>query len=178
MQAFVSITTDRTVIRRLKEKDKAGLTELLCNPSVTNPMAFPDEMKTKEGAARLLEATIASYTAKKPLLSYAIACAATNQFLGVTGCNPLSEKEVEVFCALLPGYWGQGFGTEVLNGLTEYLFSKSSYVTITAPITQSNRASVRIAEKNQFSNYGLVEDPNYREPVFMYKKHKKPAGEH
>ena len=92
--------------------------------------------------------------------------------MGVTGFSPLEHKEIEVFYALLPKYWGKGLATEILKCLTEHVFLRTDYETIVAPITQSNHASIKVAEKNGFSNYGLKEDSNYRDLIFIFKKQK------
>ncbi len=170
MRPFEFLKTPRTNIRRLQTWDKDGLIELLCDRSVTENMAFPKEILTKEGITDLLEMTINSYDSEKPLLSFAIAENNSNAFMGVTGFGPLENNEIEVFYALLPKYWGKGLATEVLASLTEYLLTKTDYGTIVAPITQGNIASVKVAEKNGFLNCGLKEDPNYKDLIFVFKK--------
>ncbi len=135
-------------------------------------MAFPDEILTIEGVAGLFEMTINSYDTEKPLLSFAIAENNNNHLIGVTGFNPLENNEIEVFYALLPKYWGRGLATEILASLTEYIFTKTDYGAVVAPITQRNNASIQVAEKNGFSNYGLKEDSNYKDLILIFKKKK------
>ena len=172
MKPFESLKTSRTHIRRLKRTDKNKLTELLCNKSVTNNMAFPDEMLTKEGVANLLAMTINSYNTEQPFLSFAIAENEKDHLIGVCGFSPLQKNEIEVFYALLPKYWGKGLATEILTSLTAYAFTKTNYTTIIAPITQNNKASIKVAEKNDFANHGLKENTNYNDLIFVYKKEK------
>lgn len=170
MRTFEFLKTPRTNIRRLQARDKDGLIELLCDRSVTKNMAFPEEILTKEGITDLLEMTINAYDSEKPLLSFAIAENNSNAFMGVTGFGPLGNNEIEVFYALLPKYWGKGLATEVLASLTEYILTKTDYGTVVAPITQGNIASIKVAEKNGFLNYGSKEDSNYKDLIFIFKK--------
>lgn len=172
MKPFEALETPRTKIRRLKPTDKDKLIKLLCNKSVTQNMAFPDELLTREGVFNLLEMTINSYDTEKPFLSYAIVEKNSDDLLGISGFSPLERNELEVFYALLPKYWGKGLATEILASLTEYTLSKTNYRTIVAPITQSNNASIKVAEKNGFTNYGLKADPNYKDLIFIFKKTK------
>lgn len=172
MKPFESLETSRTNIRRLKLTDKDRLIELLCNKSVTQSMAFPDELLTKEGVSNLLEMTVNSYNIEKPLLSFAITEKNSNDLIGVSGFSPLEKNELEVFYALLPTYWGKGLATEILASLTDYILTKTNYSTIVAPITQSNSASIKVAEKNGFENYGLKKDSNYKDLIFIFKKTK------
>ena len=171
MKSFESLTTSRTVIRRFQPGDRPSLVELLCDTSVTQNMAFPQEILTKEGVSNLLDMTIDAYDSEKPLLSFAIT-ESNYGFVGVAGFSPLENEEIEVFYALLPKYWGKGFATEVLKGLTAYVFAKTDYKTVVAPITQRNMASIKVAEKNGFLNCGSMENPNYTDLIFLYKKEK------
>ena len=133
-------------------------------------MAFPEEVLTKEGISNLLLATIDSYESDTPLFSYAIALKESDRLIGATGYNPLSNKEIEVFYALLPAHWGQGFASEILIKIADYLLSFGDYDAVVAPITQSNIASIKVAEKAGFKNHGLQEHPDYDEFVYMYKR--------
>lgn len=172
MKPFEFLKTSRTIIRRLNHTDKDKLTELLCNKAVTNNMAFPDEMLTQKGVANLLEMTINSYDTEQPFYSFAITESKKKNLIGVCGFNPLDKNEIEVFYALLPKYWGKGLATEILTSLTEYAFTRTNYTTITAPITQNNKASIKVAEKNGFVNHGLKEDTGYKDLIFVYRKKK------
>ena len=172
MNPFEYLNTSRTRIRRFQPKDREKLIELLCDKSVTRYMVFPEEVLTEKGISNLLVATIDSYESKKPLLSFAIALDETDSLIGVTGYNPLVNREIEVFYALLPAFWGQGFASEILIKITDYALSSGDYDTVVAPITKSNIASIRVAEKAGFKNHGLQEHPDYDELVYVHKKQK------
>ena len=172
MDTFELLNTSRTRIRRFRPKDKDKLIELLCDKSVTRYMAFPDEILTEEGISNLLVATIDSYESDTPLLSYAITLKESDDLIGATGYNHLTNREIEVFYALLPAYWGKGFASEILIKITDYALSSGDYDTVVAPITNANIASIRVAEKAGFKNHGLQEHPDYEDLVFMHKKQK------
>ena len=170
MKSFKSLNTPRTLIRRLQNKDKEKLIALLCDKSVTRNMAFPDEMLTKEGISDLLEMTIGSYDSEKPFLSFSIIDINNGNFLGVTGYSPLADEEIEIFLAILPEHWNKGYATEICKALSDYAFESDEYKTIVAPVTQNNLASIKVVEKNGFTNYGLKKDPAYKDLIFIYKK--------
>ncbi len=172
MKPFELLETQRTIIRRLQDNDKDELIELLSDKSVTDNMAFPEEILTKEGIINLMEMTISSYDSEQPLLSFAVAENKNNKLIGVTGFRPIENKEIEIFYALLPKYWNKGLATEILASLSEYVLTKTDYITIVAPITQRNIASVKVAEKNGFLNCGAKENPNYKDLIFIFKKSK------
>ncbi|NAS14094.1 GNAT family N-acetyltransferase [Poritiphilus flavus] len=170
MKPFKSIQSPRTLIRRFRVDDKPDLISLLCDKEVTKHMAFPDEMLTPEGVSELLDITITSYTSPEPLLSFAIEDIKSKAFLGVSGFTVLTDNEIEIFYAFLPKYWGRGLATEILEYLSNYVFEQDPRHTVVAPITWNNPASIKVAEKNGFKSHGLKEDPNYKEPVYIYKK--------
>ena len=166
MNPFEFIDTPRTTIRRFVSNDPEKFVELLCNKAITANLALTEEMKTRDGAVNLLTSTINSYDSESPLLAYAIEHKTDKEFLGITGLNPLEESVVEIFYALLPQYWHKGFASEVLNKLTEFIFDDTEFKTVVAFITRSNQASIRVAEKNGFTNYGLVENQNFKDVVY------------
>ncbi|UJH67416.1 GNAT family N-acetyltransferase [Allomuricauda sp. SCSIO 65647] len=172
MKPFESLNTSRTRIRKFLPKDRDRLIELLCDRSVTQHMAFPEEMLTEKGVSGLLETTIAFYESETPLLSYAITHKKDDCLIGVTGYTILTNNEIEVFYALLPAYWGKGLATEILVTLTDHVFSSEDFDAVVAPITKANKASIRVAEKAGFTNHGLQEHPDYNDLVFMLKKEK------
>ena len=171
MDCFKSLKTTRTLIRRFITSDKADLIKLLSNKAVTQHLAFPEEILTKEGISKLLEMTINSYDTEKPLLSFAVTDAGSEKFVGVAGFHPLANEEIEILYALLPEFWGKGLSTDICRALTEYAFKKG-YRTVVAPVTCSNIASIKVLDKNGFVNYGLKNDPSYKEQIYLYKKDK------
>lgn len=133
-------------------------------------MTFPEDLLTEKGITGLLLTTINSYESDKPLLSYAITQKENDQLIGATGYTLLSDGEIEVFCALLPLYWGKGFASEVLKKMVDYALSFENCNAVVAPIVRTNIASIRVAEKVGFTNHGLQEHPDYNDLVCMYKK--------
>lgn len=170
MKPFQFLNTSRTRIRRFQPKDKDKLIELLCNTLVTQHMAFPEAILTLKGISNLLVTTIDSYESEKPLLSYAVVQKKSDRLIGVTGYNPQVNKEIEVFYALLPAYWGMGFATEILLKMADYALSSEECDAVVAPITRANVASMRVAEKAGFTKHGLLEHPDYDDLVYMYKR--------
>ncbi len=169
---FELFVTPRTRVRRFQPDDEDKLAKILCDDSITNNMAFPDDVKTREGAQTLLNSTIEAYDTVNPLNAFAIESMSDRVFVGITGFNELGGGEAEVFYALLPEFWGKGYATELLDALSNYILSETNCHTLVAPIVQSNIASIKVAEKNGFNNHSHEENPNYKEPVFVYKKKK------
>jgi len=141
----------------------------MTTPEATRFLAFPDEMKTIEGAKSILEETIQAYNTDKPLFALAIEAKGSGTFLGCCGANSLSSEGVEIFCGLMPIHWKKGMGTEVCKSLISYLFEEHDIQIVKGFIVPSNKASIYMVEKIGFRNTGLVENPNFTEKVYKYE---------
>lgn len=135
-------------------------------------MAFPEEILNEKGVSDLLETTINLYESEEPLLSYAVTQQQYDELIGVAGFSILDSNQIEIFCAFLPDYWGKGFATEVLKNLSNYMIENGNGMTIVAPITRANKASMRAAKKAGFINLGLQQHPDYDDLVYMMRKRK------
>ncbi|MEO1653864.1 MAG: GNAT family N-acetyltransferase [Bacteroidota bacterium] len=172
MKAFLQIETDRGLIRRLKPADKPKFLDLMMDKSVTDNMAFSDDMKTQAGAKQILEMTLNAYETKEPLLAFAIEEKDSSEFLGLCGGTIRKPGEMEIFYAFLPEQWGRGWATEVLRGLTTHVFLNRDIHLLQLFITPNNRASQRVAEKNNFIKQGWSDHPQFEEKVLLFEKSK------
>lgn len=62
--------------------------------------------------------------------------------LGRPDASGVSENDIK----LLPEYWGCGYGTEIKQGLVDYLFTHTTCRTIRATPHRDNKASQRVQE--------------------------------
>ena len=53
-------------------------------------------------------------------------------------------------------YWKQGYATEAIKKVVEYLFETGLFETITAQCFEHNIASIRVLEKNGFKREGVL----------------------
>jgi ribosomal-protein-alanine N-acetyltransferase len=169
MKLLQKLETPRLVIRRLHKNDKKAFTSLMTNPVITDNLALDSSMKTYEGALTVLDNTIKSYDKKNPLLAFAIELKLDISFIGICGISMFDEHSVEVFYALLPGFWGKGLATETLNLLKRHLLDDKKI--IHAYIRPSNIASIRVAEKAGFVRKSLVTKEYFVEQVYDYEFH-------
>ncbi|MFC1706540.1 GNAT family N-acetyltransferase, partial [Planctomycetota bacterium] len=80
--------------------------------------------------------------------------------LGRPGEDGISETDVK----LLPEFWGRGFGTEVKQGLVDYLFTHTSCQAVKATPNKLNRASQKMQEAVGGKKVG---EEHYRFPDHM-----------
>lgn len=165
--------TKRTVIRRLNPLDKTGFIELMTDKRVKDLFAFDDEAKTKVGATILFDELIASYDSVISSITSTIGAIynrSTQVFIGIIGANAIEKKTIDIYCSLLPRYWRQGIGTEVLSEFSTFLFDNTGFRTITMYISKDNIAAIRIAERIGFENTGQIRIRNANNSVFLFKK--------
>ena len=168
MNILQELETERLLIRQFSKTDEEGFIHFMTNSLITNNLAFDDTLKSKEGALAILSQTIESYHSDHPLLAFAITDKVTGSFMGACGINYLEQDIAEVFYAFLPDYWGRGYATEVLSKIKDYLVQTGSVKEIHAFITPQNKASIRVVEKFEFFNQGLVVKEGFTNKVLDY----------
>jgi RimJ/RimL family protein N-acetyltransferase len=77
--------------------------------------------------------------------------------LGFKG-PPDKNGAVEIGYGTMPGYEGRGFMAEAVAGMYEWAKEQKGITTILASINKTNRASLRIVQKNNFELYQQKED--------------------
>ncbi|MCP8967643.1 GNAT family N-acetyltransferase [Ectobacillus ponti] len=73
--------------------------------------------------------------------------------LGFKG-KPDEQRTVEVGYGLLPAYHGYGLATEAVAGLIRWAFATGEAEAVRAECLKGNAASIRVLEKNGFSQTG------------------------
>ena len=159
------IETPRTRIRRFAPEDVAPFSSFMADPGSTMFLPFPEEMKTPDGAAALIEETIRLYSTSDPLLAYAIERRSDGAFIGFCGMNVVGEDAVEILYAILNGFRHQGFARETVRALCEHVFAQSAVPRVVAFVDPRNAPSLVVLRSLGFSDHGSVAHHMFREPV-------------
>ncbi|MEO0334614.1 MAG: GNAT family N-acetyltransferase, partial [Bacteroidota bacterium] len=115
---------------------------------------------------------ISFYGSDNPILMFAVEEKRSGKMVGATGYNSLDEEEAELFYAISPTFWGQGFATEIVAEMSRYAFEHLPFTNLKAFVTPDNEGAKRVAEKNGFENQGLVKHLNFSESVYLYQREK------
>lgn len=90
-------------------------------------------------------------SAQQPLLNFAIVY--NGKIAGSIGCTARTDihrKTVEVGYFVGENYWGLGLASEALRLLLQYIDTRLDIVRIEAHVFASNKASMRVLQKNGF----------------------------
>jgi len=99
----------------------------------------------------------------------------TGELIGDTGINEVEGQgsKVEIGYVISGKYSGRGLATELLNAMTEFVFSSFETDVIYARVLRGNYASTRVLEKNGYvfveEELGAEDDP-YGNGVLIFKK--------
>ncbi len=99
----------------------------------------------------------------------------TGELIGDTGVNEVEGKanEVEIGYGICKKHSGNGYATELISAMTEYIVSTFGIHVLYGRVMQGNNASVRVLEKNGYifvkEEFGAEDDP-YGNGMLIYKK--------
>jgi RimJ/RimL family protein N-acetyltransferase len=86
----------------------------------------------------------------------------TAELIGWSGIARPDEGGEEILYGLYRDYWGQGLGTELLDGLLTWAWNSLAFVELRATVHRRNVASVRMLENAGFvlADDRYDDDPN------------------
>ncbi|MDP2541935.1 GNAT family N-acetyltransferase [Tenacibaculum discolor] len=140
--------TKRLLIRKLQVVDIEPFYELESNPKVLQYAT--GEPKNLEESKKDLKQLIARYTNKKnDFWIYAIERKSDNEFVGTVALVKDEEGNDEIGYRFIERYWGNGFATELCEGLIQYCKSVGMKKLIGCMVDE-NIASAKILERFNF----------------------------
>ena len=145
----IPLETDRLTLRVFREADIEPLYRIQSNAQA---MRYTYHAPSFEAAAQRLRA----YAAQHEQLGFApwtVVLRTKERLIGWGGLNvdPFDPGwGIEVAYFFHPAYWGQGFGTELVQASVEQGFTKHNLSEINAFVHPDNLASARVLEKCGF----------------------------
>ena len=138
--------TKRLTIRELTPNDIDGFYDLQSNKTAMDMV--PDKIMTFDACQRDLNIRIRNYNSdQKEFDVWAVIDSKNNDFVGTCALVYLDDSNVEIGYRFREQYWGNGIGTEVAQGLINFVFTNRSEKRIVADVSQNNLGSTRILEK-------------------------------
>jgi RimJ/RimL family protein N-acetyltransferase len=171
------IETERLVLRRWREEDRAPYVAMMADPQVSDWLGGP--FTRDEALARIArnEAALGEHGYGR----LAMARRSDGAFVGYCGLMPIGEElpfdgGFEVGWSVAQGAWGQGYATEAARSVFADGFSRLGLAEILAFTGEANQRSQGVARKlgmrrapeQDFDHPGLADDhPLKRHVVFV-----------
>lgn len=139
----------RTARLRLRPLTPADLDEIhrLWTDEGVRKYLWDDEVISREKAASVLEASVASFEAHG-LGLWAVHLPDSDEMIGFCGYMFFHDPpHLELLYGLAPGYLGKGLATEMVKAMTRYGFEELSLDRVEASADVPNQPSVRVMER-------------------------------
>lgn len=135
------LRTDRCILVEPQQQDYENLRDLNTDAEVRRYLGGPaDEQVFRSGfEARLNSGATPLY--------WVIRQASDDEFIGSLSLGTHHDgTSTEVSYQLLPKWWGQGYGTEVVQRIIRYAFEDLGLTKVLAETQTANKASCRLLE--------------------------------
>lgn len=153
------IVTDNLILRKFKENDYIEMFEnWASNPNVANGAGWPVHKKI-ESTKKIVNIWISEYK-NDNVYNWIIEekkCKLAIGSITVVSMD-LNNKVCEIGYNIGEKWWNNGYATEAIKYVINYLFSTNVFDVITASCFEDNIASKRVLEKNNFVFEGCLRE--------------------
>lgn len=144
-RAFEPITTRRLAIRELRVSDRDAFFAYRSTPEVYKYQRFkPAE---QEEADEFIGSLAAHPDIPNTWFQLAVCLRADGRLIGDIGIHFLDDAQVEIGCTIAAEFQRQGYGTESLKAVLDYLFSNLNKHRIVASVDPENSKSIGLLER-------------------------------
>ncbi len=152
------LKTERLILRRFNESDVNAFYEILHDDRLHTYISFPD--LTIEQELEYIRNCMNDAENDK-CEKWSIVLKETNETIGNISVNTVVKKHnyCEVGYVIRYDYWGNGYASEALKTVTDYLLDNGYYL-VECKCNEYNKQSTRVLEKAGFNKDGCI--PNRR----------------
>lgn len=160
-EPFPELSTDRLNLLQITKHHIDDLYELLGNANVAAYDYFYP-VENIEKVDKFIE-RYASELNDESEITWGICLKTTGELIGTCCLGNFDDmaKRSEIGYAIKENEWNKGYATEALACILDYGFNKIQLNRIEATITPGNDSSVRVLEKLNFMQEGLVRERDY-----------------
>ena len=150
-----TIETERLILRRYKETDIDAIYEIITDERLTYYISYPPFTKEKE--LECIKKWIEEADTNKKE-KWVMELKSTKEIVGNIDVNTINEKNnyCNVGYTIRYAYWGNGYATEAVEALVDYMFCTVGVQRLCARIVTSNLTSVRLATRLNMECDGLL----------------------
>ncbi len=158
LEKLPEINTPRLVLRESHGSDAQALYEIFSNPKVVRYWDHP-VWTDKSQAADLIQSAQEGFSEYK-LFAWSAILKESAKVVGTCSLFDYSQehKTAEIGYALHPGYWGQGYTSEILPALVDFGFCRLDLNRIHAETDPRNVGSIKALIKMGFQHEGRIRE--------------------
>jgi len=140
------LTTERLIIRRLDISDSYAFFAYRSLPEVYEFQSFkPVDIRD---ADKFISGIAKHPNIPKTWIQLAVCLKRNNELIGDIGIHFLEDDvQIEIGYTIAPDFQGQGYATEALHKVIDYLFSGLNKHRIVASVDPNNKRSLKFIEK-------------------------------
>jgi ribosomal-protein-alanine N-acetyltransferase len=145
-----SIETSRLIIRDLLELDLTPFFQLGSDPAIKQFQHYIRVENENEARSWLQNAIFHNQELSRNGYNLAVIRKQDMEWVGWIGfgkADDLSIADIEVGYAICKKYWGLGYATEAVRGVTDYCFNVLGVMKIFGECDRENLGSARVMEK-------------------------------
>ncbi|WMW25314.1 GNAT family N-acetyltransferase [Methanolobus sediminis] len=161
------LETGRLVIRRYTEDDLEELHQFLNNKDVIGLTDMPSNTSQEETEA-FLQMLLKSYYSEEPVAAMAICLKENGKVIGSCGFAAVEfSKNTQIYYALKPDFRNNGYATEAMEKLIEYMILVFDIDRICIYCPPDNIASMNLAKRIGMEQHGTIHVKNMDFKYFL-----------
>ncbi|MFC7047077.1 GNAT family N-acetyltransferase [Halobacteriaceae archaeon GCM10025711] len=162
MPGAVFLQGDDVALRTIEEEDLEFLRDTINDPRVRRFLSMRDPVNLHQ-EREFFEEVVASENGVNLLVTV------DGEAAGTVGLHPEGGPNVtaEIGLFLAEAYWGNGYGTEASELLTDYAFDARRFHRVTARVYEPNVASARIWEKLGFRHEATFREADFNDGEYV-----------
>ena len=149
------LETERLILRRYKETDIDAMYDIITDKRLSTFIKFPDLSKEEE--LECIKEWIRDADESK-YEKWVIERKKDNIIVGNIDVNTVSKKHnyCNVGYTIRYNYWGNGYASEALKVVSDYLLNERNYYLVECSCNELNKQSSRVMEKAGFKKDGYI----------------------
>lgn len=167
-----SVDTERLIIRRYVEEDLEGLHLFFNNEEITSSTDMPLHRSFEETKA-FLDMIIQSYSTDEPFFAMAICKKDEGKVIGSCGFAKMEfTADTQIYYALEPEFRGNGYATEAVEKMIEYMILVHDVNRISIYCAPENVASMNLAKRVGMEYQGTIKNDEKNAKYFLLTREK------